>query len=255
MSHRSWEVAACLAIVGAGSSAGAAGDRFQAGLLVGVSVADGEPANDIPGFGAQVRYALSDQWAVGASLGHTEYDFETPASIVGIAQDPSTEPLDALATATSLTAFAERISFRRWRNHLVRGIRIGRGVRRCSGRERTHGGRGPVRYPYRRGYGNPAEWARRRAPQFRRDLVRGIPPARDPAFRGLAGRRSSQRCPRVHRRLSFTRRTPGSRCSLVASLQRPFDAQRRQQPGPELILYLDELLVVPTSSTSTSMQH
>ena len=109
MSHRSWRRAvACLAILGAGSGADAAEDRFQAGLLVGVSVADGEPANDIPGFGAQVRYALSDQWSVGASLGHTEYDFETPASIVGIAQDPSIEPVDALATATSLAAWAER---------------------------------------------------------------------------------------------------------------------------------------------------
>ena len=109
MSHQSWRrAAACLAVIVAGSNASAAEDRFQAGLLVGVSVADGEPANDIPGFGAQLRYSLSDRWSIGASLGHTEYDFETPASIAGIAQDPSIEPIDALATATSLAAWAER---------------------------------------------------------------------------------------------------------------------------------------------------
>jgi hypothetical protein len=108
MSHGSWRAAAGLAIIGAACGADAADRRFQAGLLVGVSVADGEPANDIPGFGAQVRYALSDQWSLGASLGHAEYDFETPASIVGIAQDPSLEPVDALATSTSVAAWVER---------------------------------------------------------------------------------------------------------------------------------------------------
>ncbi len=76
--------------------------------MAGVSVADGEPANDIPGFGVQFRYALSDQWSIGGMLAHTEYDFETPASIVGIVQDPSMEPVDALATATSIAAWAER---------------------------------------------------------------------------------------------------------------------------------------------------
>ena len=79
--------------------------------MVGVSVADGEPANDIPGFGVQLRYALSDQWSVGAGLGRTEYDFETPASILGIAQDPSMEPVDALATATTFRAGRSELSF------------------------------------------------------------------------------------------------------------------------------------------------
>ena len=33
--------------------------RFDLGLWAGVDVADGEPANDIPGFGVQVRYTLN----------------------------------------------------------------------------------------------------------------------------------------------------------------------------------------------------
>lgn len=86
-----------------------AGEKpFQLGLLAGVDVADGEPANDIPGFGAQFRYALNDDWAIGAGIRLSEYDFETPASILGITQDPAMEPVDALAEATTLSAWAER---------------------------------------------------------------------------------------------------------------------------------------------------
>lgn len=81
---------------------------FHLGLLVGVDVADGEPANDIPGFGVQFRYAPNDDWAIGAGLRVSEYDFETPASILGITQDPGIEPVDALAEATTLSAWAER---------------------------------------------------------------------------------------------------------------------------------------------------
>ena len=79
------------------STAHAADGRFHLGVWAGVDVADGEPANDIPGFGLQFRYALNDSWAVGAGIARTEYDFETPASILGIVQDPSIEPVDTLA--------------------------------------------------------------------------------------------------------------------------------------------------------------
>jgi hypothetical protein len=103
-----WRAATCLAVVGGAVHAHAADSGFQAGVLAAVSVADGEPANDIPGFGAQLRYALSDRWSIAASLVHAEYDYETPANIAGVAQDPSLEPIDALATATSLSAWMER---------------------------------------------------------------------------------------------------------------------------------------------------
>ena len=99
---------ACLFAIFFCSMALAGENRFQVGLLVGVDVADGEPANDIPGFGLQFRYALNDDWAMGAGIRLSEYDFETPASILGITQDPAIEPLDALAEATTLSAWAER---------------------------------------------------------------------------------------------------------------------------------------------------
>lgn len=90
------------------SIAYAADGRFHLGLWAGVDVADGEPANDIPGFGLQFRYALNDDWALGAGIGRTEYDFEAPAGILGITQDPSIETVDALAEATTFSAWAER---------------------------------------------------------------------------------------------------------------------------------------------------
>lgn len=101
-------VAACLAGLLACSMAHAADSKFHLGLWAGVDVADGEPANDIPGFGVQFRFALNDDWAVGAGIGRTEYDFETPAGILGIARDTSVEPVDALAEATTFSAWVER---------------------------------------------------------------------------------------------------------------------------------------------------
>jgi hypothetical protein len=89
------------------------GEReISVGMLVTVSAANGEPANDIPGFGLQLRYALNERWALGATLLRSEYDFETPAQIAGISQSTAVEPIDALAESTALQGWAER-SFRR----------------------------------------------------------------------------------------------------------------------------------------------
>jgi hypothetical protein len=107
--YRFGSVIACLAATGEVALADDRERGFSAGALVTVSVANGEPANDIPGFGIQFRYALSDRWALGATLLQSEYDFETPAQIAGITQSPAIEPVDALAESTMLQAWAERL--------------------------------------------------------------------------------------------------------------------------------------------------
>jgi hypothetical protein len=99
---------ACLVAMLACSMAFGADRGFHLGLWLGVDVADGEPANDIPGFGLALRYALNGDWAFGAGLGRTEYDFETPAELLGITQDPAIEPVDSLAEATTISAWVER---------------------------------------------------------------------------------------------------------------------------------------------------
>jgi hypothetical protein len=101
-------VAACLLVASCCPAARAGDSRLHIGFLAGVSVADGEPANDIPGFGVQVRYRLNDDWALGAGIGRTEYDFESPAKLLGIAQDPGVEPVDSLAESTTFSAWVER---------------------------------------------------------------------------------------------------------------------------------------------------
>ncbi|MET0658677.1 MAG: hypothetical protein ABW110_11040, partial [Steroidobacteraceae bacterium] len=102
--YRFGSVIACLAATGEVALADDRERGFSAGALVTVSVANGEPANDIPGFGIQFRYALSERWALGATLLQSEYDFETPAQIAGITQSPAIEPVDALAESTMLQA-------------------------------------------------------------------------------------------------------------------------------------------------------
>lgn len=102
-------------------------DVFAIGARVGVTVADGEPANDIPGYGIQGRYALNERWSIGAAIDRTEYDVEEPAEIIGIAQDPALEPIDALAEATLISAWIER-TFRRPRSPVTWFVGAGLGA-------------------------------------------------------------------------------------------------------------------------------
>jgi hypothetical protein len=81
---------------------------FALGVRALVTAADGEPANDIPGMGVLGRYALNERWSIGAALDRTEFDFEEPAKVIGIVQDPALEPIDALAEAIVVSAWLER---------------------------------------------------------------------------------------------------------------------------------------------------
>ncbi|HEX4953579.1 MAG TPA: outer membrane beta-barrel protein [Thermoanaerobaculia bacterium] len=82
------------------SAAAAESGRSSLGARGMITVADGEPANDIPGFGVFAGYRLNDRWSLGLSVDRTEYDFEEPARLVGLAQDPSLDPIDVIAEAT-----------------------------------------------------------------------------------------------------------------------------------------------------------
>ena len=82
--------------------------RFDLGWRGMITAAGGEPANDIPGYGVFGRYRLSDRWSVGLAVDQTEYDFEEPAKLVGIRQDPGVEPVDVKAEATVVGAWLQR---------------------------------------------------------------------------------------------------------------------------------------------------
>jgi hypothetical protein len=83
-------------------------DRFALGVRGVITVADGTPANDIPGAGLFGRYRLGERWRLGLAFDQTEYDFEQPARILGLQQDPALDPIDVLATADTLSVWVER---------------------------------------------------------------------------------------------------------------------------------------------------
>lgn len=82
--------------------------RFDLGVRGIITAADGEPANDIPGFGVFGHYNFSDRWSLGLAVDQTEYDFEEPARIVGLRQDQDLDPIDVVAEATVLSAWLQR---------------------------------------------------------------------------------------------------------------------------------------------------
>lgn len=82
--------------------------RFDLGVRAVLTGADGEPANDIPGYGAFGHYRLSDRWKLGLSVDTAEFDFEQPAKVLGLRQSESVDVIDALAESTTVSAWIER---------------------------------------------------------------------------------------------------------------------------------------------------
>ena len=83
-------------------------DRFDLGGRLNLALADGEPANDIPGYGLVGHYRPNERWAIGFAVDLAEYDFEEPAKLLGIAQDPAVEVVDAKADGTTVSVWFER---------------------------------------------------------------------------------------------------------------------------------------------------
>jgi hypothetical protein len=111
MSRLSWAGAAAIAgfvIISVACPAAAQEQRFGLGVRGILTASDGEPANDIPGFGVFGRYRLSDRWSLGLAVDQTEYDFEEPARLVGLRQDPALEPIDVVAEATVVSLWLQR---------------------------------------------------------------------------------------------------------------------------------------------------
>lgn len=99
---------AALAVLPSASPASAQDHRFDFGVRGIITAADGEPANDIPGFGLFGHYRFSDRWSLGIAVDQTEYDFEEPARILGLQQDQDLPPIDVLAEATVVSAWLQR---------------------------------------------------------------------------------------------------------------------------------------------------
>ena len=83
--------------------------KFDVGLRGNVLLGDGVPANDILGFGVIARFKLNNGWFIGAGLDTYAYDFEHPANLVGLRQDPDLPAIDASAENTVINASIGRL--------------------------------------------------------------------------------------------------------------------------------------------------
>ena len=82
--------------------------QYEIGLRANVLLGDGKPANDILGVGLIGRHYRDNGWFVGGNVDIYAYDFERPASFLGISQDPNVDVIDADATSTVLAGFMGR---------------------------------------------------------------------------------------------------------------------------------------------------
>jgi hypothetical protein len=83
--------------------------RFDLGLRANIMAGDGEPTNDVPGFGLFGHFRLDENWSVGFALDHSpEFDVERTAEIVGFEQRGEEDEIDSKGTSTTLSAWIER---------------------------------------------------------------------------------------------------------------------------------------------------
>ena len=83
--------------------------RFDLGLRANVLAGDGEPTNDVLGYGLVARVPLGEHWSLGLGLDHSpEFDVERTAKILGFEQSGTEEEIDSIGTSTTLTAWMER---------------------------------------------------------------------------------------------------------------------------------------------------
>ena len=75
------------------------------GIKGGISMGDGEPANDIPTYGILGRFRVNAKWLVGVGLDYTIFDFEDPATMLRLQTD---KVYDAQISQYILSIWGER---------------------------------------------------------------------------------------------------------------------------------------------------
>jgi hypothetical protein len=88
----------------------AAGDgAFDLGVRANVLVGNGEPTNDMLGYGLFARFRVGSGWRVGVGVDHApEFDVEGIAELGGQTLDPAADVIDAKASSTVVRAWLER---------------------------------------------------------------------------------------------------------------------------------------------------
>ena len=78
------------------------------GLRYTATSSGGDPAADIPNLGVVFRYRFSDNWLVGGAIDKVEFDFEDPASFLGLVQDPAVPTRDSKIKGQLVSGWVER---------------------------------------------------------------------------------------------------------------------------------------------------
>lgn len=99
-------VPAAVALATIGCDAALAEDqRFEVGARGVIIIGEGEPANDMMGYGVVGRWQFRDSWHLGIALDSVEFDYETPYRVLGI---ESVEEIDSSTEFTRISVLIER---------------------------------------------------------------------------------------------------------------------------------------------------
>ena len=118
-----------LATVGSASGQELDNYKYQFGVRGGMTLADGEPANDLITYGIYGRYNLNDLWNIGLSVDFLTGDFEEPNALLGISSIELKN--DAAMSNVVVTLWGEREfnfsseKFQRLKPYAALGLGIG----------------------------------------------------------------------------------------------------------------------------------
>ena len=97
---------ATFALIAIGCDAAMAEDRrVDVGVRGVVIIGDGQPANDMIGYGAVGRWEFRESWYLGLAFDSVTFDYETPSRVLGI---DSVEEIDPGNEFTRVSVLAER---------------------------------------------------------------------------------------------------------------------------------------------------
>jgi len=95
-------------IWGISHSAVAQDAEFELGFRPLVLASQGEPSNDMLGFGVVGTWHWKDDWYIGAALDSMDFDFERPQFALGISQPAGLKAIDGSDSFTRLSGWIER---------------------------------------------------------------------------------------------------------------------------------------------------
>jgi len=124
ISHILLVMGCILATVGSASGQEMDNYKYQFGVRGGMTLADGEPANDLITYGIYGRYNLNDKWNIGLSVDNLTGDFEEPNAFLGI---PAVKPKnDAAMSNVVFTLWGEReFKYKKLRPYAALGLGVG----------------------------------------------------------------------------------------------------------------------------------